>query len=361
MKKIFGVFILLSSVLILVACGAKDATNYISLEFEGIDTKGKAKYVVDEEKLLKEVFDYEEKDGPNLEVLGDMLIVDDAMDIKLDKDKDLSNGDKVKVTVTIDESKTDKLKSGEKEFEVQGLEEPKKLTDEEIQQNVVFVFEGYSGRGTVNLTYNPKDQNIPKINLEPIEEYTTLNNGDIVQYKVSQASIDSLAEQGYLLDGEGIVKEKVQGLKVVPETPSDIPNLSAIKQLISENIAERFADIKIFSSIYTSYEVEEKQMYYRQFKPLNSTNQDFSWINSADFGALVGVYHIKEYNEDKELVRSYMHAQGYSGIVLDENSKVNITQLNQITSSFDESKSWETVQSFMEGYGYSPIATVNKE
>ena len=80
----------------------------------------------------------------------------------------------------------------ELEDAVKGLEEPKKLTDEEIQENVVFSFEGYSGRGIAELTYNSKGQDIPDVSFEPIESYKTLKNGDTVQYKVSEYSINPL-------------------------------------------------------------------------------------------------------------------------------------------------------------------------
>lgn len=356
MKKSKFLVAALSSAFILGGCGAKDVTEYISVDFDGIDTKGTAQYTVNETKYLKEVFGFTGNDS--YETLEEISAAEQAIDIKLDKTENLSNGDKVKVNVVVDEDKTDKIKGGEKEFEVTGLEEPKKLTDAELEKNTSFVAEGYSGQATGHLTYNPNDEDLPQVHFEEVDskgdEAKTFKNSDTVQYKVT--NIDDLADAGYILEGKGIVEKKVEGLKVVPEKVEEIKNLKEIKRVIKENNNREFEDeFNIFdeNEVVKSYDVEEKQMYYRQFKPAN--NNDYSSINSAERGSFVGIYQVKEYDEDKKLVAENLYIRGLSNIVLDENENVNITQLEEISKDYDSSYSLQTVKSTLEGLGYSPI------
>lgn len=356
-KKNFLFATALTSVFILSGCGGKDVTEYIDVEFEGFDGKGKAEYVLNENKYLKDVFGFTGND--DYKTLEDISAAENATEIELDKDTDLSNGDKVNVIVTVDEEQTDKIKSGQKEFEVKGLKEPEKITDSDLEKNTAFLAEGYSGRATGKLTYNPDGEDLPAVEFEEVntnkgEQAKDLKNGDKVQYKVSNR--DSLAENGYNLEGKGIVEKRVEGLKVVPENVSEIKNLDEIKRVIKENNDKRFEDVlEIFSDkAIKTYKVKEEQMYYRQFKPDTDSN-NYSPVNSAELGSLVGIYTVKEYDSDKKLTNERMYTLGVSNIILDDNEKVNITQLEEIKQEFDSSTSLETAKSTLEGLGYKPI------
>ena len=122
MKKV-GIFIFgLLSMLLVVGCGnGKDMTNFVDVKFTGMDSKGMATYQVDEDKLIKEVFDVDVSVAfPDQKTQQEIMEIEDAYKIKLDKDSNLSNGDEVKLVVTVDEEKTKKIKGGETKIKVKG-------------------------------------------------------------------------------------------------------------------------------------------------------------------------------------------------------------------------------------------------
>lgn len=95
MKKLI---LFLGSLFLLSGCGsAKDLTEYVDVEFMGMDTQGTATYTIDTEKLNKDVFKYDSEsdflDEKEQEEMSDFY---NSFKIKLDKTDKLSNGDKVK-------------------------------------------------------------------------------------------------------------------------------------------------------------------------------------------------------------------------------------------------------------------------
>ncbi|MGM9949440.1 MAG: hypothetical protein ACI33P_04910 [Lysinibacillus sp.] len=121
------------STLMLVGCNsstkevsteAVDITEFAFIEFDGDNKEGTASHGFDQKKFMLEVFNYNYEEGPaDEETVKEMDAVNDAITVSLDKMNGLSNGDTVTLTVDVDESKTDKVKDGEKIFEVNGLEE----------------------------------------------------------------------------------------------------------------------------------------------------------------------------------------------------------------------------------------------
>ncbi|EUJ35767.1 hypothetical protein [Brochothrix campestris] len=112
MKKITALLFLCTIVLLLTACGSsKKLTDYVEVNFSGIDSKGSASASIDEEKLIKDVFDLDSVSNiADEEVKNEIKNMDDYYKIELDKDKNLSNGDEIKVTITVYEEKTKKNK-----------------------------------------------------------------------------------------------------------------------------------------------------------------------------------------------------------------------------------------------------------
>lgn len=88
-----------------------------------------------------------------------MSNIEDGYKIKLDKDQGLFNGDKIKVFVSVDEERNKEVKGGEKEVTVKDLEEPKKLSTQEVEENLVLNFIGPSGKGIAKIENNGKLKN----------------------------------------------------------------------------------------------------------------------------------------------------------------------------------------------------------
>lgn len=132
-RKLMLSLVAIGSTFMLIGCNsdtseessdAVDITEFSFVEFSGKDGEGKASLGFDQKKFMQEVFNYDDAEGPaDEETVKEMNAVNDAITVSLDKQKGLSNGDKVILKVDVDESKTDKVKDSEKTFEVSGLQE----------------------------------------------------------------------------------------------------------------------------------------------------------------------------------------------------------------------------------------------
>lgn len=116
----------------LTGCGGSkvDITDYVTVNFSGVDGQGSAACNVDSVNLEQALAgdDDGEISMEELEKLGWITQFEMTMSCDLDKDSELSNGEKVTVTVSYDKdlAKENKVTvTGEtKEFEVTGLKEP---------------------------------------------------------------------------------------------------------------------------------------------------------------------------------------------------------------------------------------------
>lgn len=118
------------SVCLLAGCGAGkkiDLFDYITVSFSGEDGSGYATVYdeydyEDDEKLFPEG----DSDADEWNMMGTMILLEDAFEIEVDPKSGLSNGDTVTVTVTADNDaikKTGyKFVTGSKKYTVEGLD-----------------------------------------------------------------------------------------------------------------------------------------------------------------------------------------------------------------------------------------------
>lgn len=351
MKKVLGVFASLG-VLILMGCSnSKELVDYVDIEFSGMDTQGTAYASVDTDKLLKDTLDFDaETDFPDEKQKEEISNIEDAYKIKLDKEDNLSNGDKVKVIVTVNEEKTKKVKSGEKIVEVKGLDEPKKLTNGDVNKHLVVNFSGVSGRGKAKVD-NSFDNDLSNINFE-IKNNGNLKNGDKAILDITKNFKNSLSDIGYVLDKDFNPTFEITGLNKVAEKATDISNLEDIKRMIDENVKRQYKD-----GWWSKYEITLNKLMYRQFSKENS-NENNGWYSSSESnGNLVGIYTIKEYSDgtDSKLKNTFTSIIGFSDIVLDEKNEVNVADMEEISTTKDDTYSLESVLKLYEGYGYVEV------
>jgi len=267
-----------------------------------------------------------------------------AIKIKVENEENLSNGDKIKVTVNVDQEKTKKIKGGTKEFKVSGLDEPKKLSTEAAEKHLVPVFSGVSGRGTVKFenTFSDELRNV----YFTAKNNGKLSNGDEVELEIDDSFKKSLIHHGYVLDETFEPKYKVKNLHVVADQAKDIANLEDIKRIINEEMQKQYGKSFIYS-----YKVKHENYMYRKFEP--GEVDASKWTES---GNLVGLYTVSRYSGDN-LDSQYVVVRGFKNIYLDKNNKANIADImrNKINQSMDSSYSLETVVQMYEGYGYEII------
>nr|WP_232845454.1 hypothetical protein [Enterococcus innesii] len=137
MMKKFCLFLgTVLSVFLLSGCGQGniEMLDFVDVNFRGLDTRGTASYSVDYERLHNYLIENDkELEFESQNVYYDDQQLEEMLGISLDKSSDLSNGDSVTLTLDIDSSKVKNLVGGDKEFVVEGLDEAKKLTTEELK------------------------------------------------------------------------------------------------------------------------------------------------------------------------------------------------------------------------------------
>ncbi|EOI6050993.1 hypothetical protein ACMUWL_002592 [Enterococcus faecalis] len=342
------------------ACGnGKDLSNYVDVKFSGINTKGTATFSLDSEKMLKDTLNYDVNKGmPTEKQQEEISNMDNAYTIKLDKEDNLKNGDKVKVTVTVDKEKTKKIKSGEKTVEVKGLEEPKKLTNSDVEKHLVVNFNGVSGRGQAKID-NTFDSPLDTVKFT-IENDGKLKNGDKAKVLLSKESENQLIQSGYLPDENFEPTFEVKGLDSVAEKATEIANIVDIKRMIDEGINRKYksSETNKYEWDYR-YEITEEKLMYRQFKKETKESQDsFYWgATGSDNGNLIKIFTVKKYSGGAEgkLKETQTVIYGYTDIMLNDKKEANVAELTEISETKDDTYSLDSVIKLYEGYGYSEV------
>ncbi|CAD5902566.1 hypothetical protein [Carnobacterium maltaromaticum] len=265
MKKICIMLGSLIALLLLSACSnGKDLTEFVEVNFSGMDSKGTAAYYLDEDKLMKELFKIDTSiTFPDEKTQQEMSEIDGAYKIQLDKMNNLSNGDEVKLTVTVDKEKTTKIVGGEKTFKVKNLDDPKKLTTKDVEKHIVVNFNGVSGRGVAQID-NTFESPLNNISFK-IENDGKLKNGDKAKISLEKEDETSLNNQGYILEQDFSPFFEVTGLNIVAEKATDISNLEDIKRMIDEESKRSYKDYDTEYSFGKKYEIKQEKLGIHNF------------------------------------------------------------------------------------------------
>ena len=231
------------SVGLLTGCGGSSSinlTDYATVNFDGIDGKGTATVNYDLTQLEK---DFVGDDDGNISQEEAQELVNFAsfeMSIKweLDKQEALSNGDKVKLTITYNEdsAKEQKIKiKGDttKEFEVSGLKEPITLDafDPEIfdtDTGVKISYEGISPMASIVIENGCGDGQAQRfVEYVPDKTYE-ISNGDTIT--ITASLTEQAIKEGYVLKEEQ-TQITVEGLE------SYVLNLSELNEGDRNNVS----------------------------------------------------------------------------------------------------------------------------
>ena len=289
-----AIVIVLSSVFLIINNMPKSIIEDVEVSFSGYDHQGtatlKGKY---EDKIERIV---SKKEG----------IVPSDISVELDKDKGLSNGDKVKISVTSDVEKSP-VKTQTKTITVSGLKKSTTYTVGDILKKNPVEFIGFNHYGFANL----EDSNLYTTE----DKVTGLSNGDSIKVTLDSEYIDKVASEGKILEGADSQKITVSGLK-------DTPQIANLENLLSQIDIVARDDNK--SNSYSKYTVTREEAYFI------GTNINTSWISNENDTAgefsVVVVYKvdtIRENTNDSTRYKIY----GYSGLTL-QNNQVNVSSLN---------------------------------
>ena len=372
MKK-FGLLFVLSIITIftLAACGSVksvDLMDYVEVSFDGMDTSGYADYYVNDYEAVVERSGFKPEDfeaemiklvEKKPEKAEEINALFSQYSVSIDKEDGLSNGDKVTVTVTVDEDAKG-VKCGEKEFTVEGLEEPEVLTSEEVEKQVIVDFVGANERGEARIE-NTFGGDLSSVAFT-VENSGTLSNGDNVQLIVNDEE-DPLINYGYKLEEDFDVSFEVKGLQEFAQKAEDIANIADVKRMITEEVAKDYPKDSDWGFTRV-YDVKEEVTLYRQFPEVDE--DDYYGSNLEDNGSFVVLFTITEYSDkdakkDKDVLEEYVIMQGFRNLMLDEDNKVNVSKIISQYQTEDSSYSLDTVQQIYEGNGYEEVEIKEKK
>lgn len=257
----------IASIGLLTGCGGGasiNLTDYATVNFEGVDGKGTATVNYDLTQLEK---DFVGDDDGNISQEEAQELVNFAsfeMSIKweLDKEETLSNGDKVKLTITYNEdsAKEQKIKiKGDttKEFEVAGLKEPITLDafDPEVfdtDAGIKISYEGISSMASIVIENGCGDGQAQRfVEYVPDKTYE-ISNGDTIT--ITASLTEQAIKEGYVLKEEQ-TQITVEGLE------SYVLNLSELNEGDRNNVETKLNDLfKDTTSDWISFLVEDQDI-----------------------------------------------------------------------------------------------------
>lgn len=198
MRKVFLIFFLCMGLLSFSACGSKkveiNLDDYLEVEIDGYDTAGYAEFYIDFDEMFADHIDsfgFTEEDEEWL-----LLYISLASNItgELDREENLSNGDKITFTWELDTEKTEemfdvKFTYTDQIFTVNDLE---KLEEVNPFEGVEVAFVGASPNGKMIVVNEPEDSNL---SLKVSKDYG-LSNGDVISLEIT-AKYDNVYDYFY--------------------------------------------------------------------------------------------------------------------------------------------------------------------
>ncbi len=348
------------SLFLLSACGSnEEMMEYVDVSFSGMDTKGSASYSLDETRLIETIFELEgHHDYPDYETAMEAEEILSAYQIMIEPEENLSNGDEVQLTILVDGDKTKKIVGGEKTFKVEGLDEPKVLTTEDVEKKLVLNFNGVSGRGIAQIDNIFDESPMNNIYFE-IENEKKKKNGDKAEIILDEEIETTLNNGGYILADDFHPTFEVKNLAEVAEKATDIKNLEDIERFLLEELNNNYQNTDYQFGSNTLYDIEQETLMYRQFNKV--TDDEYGLYSSVEnHGNLIGIFAVEQYQvsgdgEEKNLQDKFTVIYGFSGIILDENNKANLSELIKINEQKNDNYSLESVIQLYEGDGYEEV------
>lgn len=338
----------------------KDATEFVDVEFDGADTNG---YLtsevseVNEEKIAKELYDVSGYDDPNLKKddVYDAINSLEEIEVDFDKEENLSNGDKVKMTITVPEE-IKKLKSGEKNITVKGLEKLKKLTEKDLKKSIKLKFEGADGFGTAKLSQNVEEGEIDLTENDIfIKDNGKLKNGDDVNLHIKESAKKSIVNSGYKYDTDNNFKFETKGLTNTVADAKEIKNYDALIRRVDESI-EKLKKSDEFLKRTTK--INEVGTYYRPYND-EDVEEGGMFYKATSNATLFKIIEVKRYsNRGKNaggLLEDRIQAIGFTNINFDDNDKIKLTDMQEYKKEFEDEDTIETVKESIKEFGYKEV------
>ena len=202
LKKKCFLLLTLTLCVLLASCGKTklNPQDYAAVTFEGLNGHAEANIEVDQDALsIAALGEVPQTDSEALAYLQKEILLHSAMEYEAVPAENLKNGDKVTVTVHLDENAMDELgisfSGTEWEVEVSGLAEGEVI---DLFASLEIGYSGINGEGQVTEFKNSSEDPFLKTVRYSAEPATNLSNGDCITV-TAECSADTAEEYGYLL------------------------------------------------------------------------------------------------------------------------------------------------------------------
>lgn len=263
-KRIIGVAVAVLAIIVLVIVCVKthkhkiNLSDYVTVEFSGYDTRGKADVTFDYDAFYKELEEHakvSKKDASKLrKQLEDLDLgsiaeglsdISDSvsymgacknLDWELSKESELSNGDEVSLTFTYDNEAAKKygikFAADESEYRVEGLKEIEVI---DAFADIVVTFSGVSPNVSASIENNSKNEAVKK------QYFAIDNNGHFKKGDTVTVTIDSSDEN--LIEEYGCVFKETSKEYTCENVDEYITDGSALSEDVLASMKEQTKDV----------------------------------------------------------------------------------------------------------------------
>lgn len=373
MKKkmcLFGVMVLLIGLVAMLTtgCGKKkvDLLSTVEVEFAGLDGYGTA-YITGQDDWMEMIVDVDDiKDSDELALLGTYLQLQKAVKFSLSETEDLSNGDKIQLTVKVNEDLLKeygiKVKETTKVIEVEGLREAQALDPfADMTVNVA----GTAPQGYLDMQYNSKLSGL----YISADKENNLSNGDVITFTLCSNNgedVEAYAkEQGYKLT-RTTMQHTVSGINSYIQSIDEIsPEAMAKMQSQAEDVIDTvFAAGQCKSDEYSTC-TNVTQMVSKEYAGcyLFTLKEGYGVSYSYPANLIYVVYKVTATSTDGNF--TYYYALRFRNGMLLEGTEftINLTDYDKTNDSFVKGYytytgkyfgSYDCEQSY---YGYQDMAS----
>lgn len=265
--------------------------------------------------------------------------------------QEVANGDQLALVLTAEaedwlQEHGYQLEKPKMYFQVGGLPERERLSQELLERHVVASFQGTSGAGEIMLdtTFQPPFSDFLDAEAFDIPQQGRIANGDTVELLVKADVRQALEEAGYALETDRIMRE-AGNLKEVAEHFDEIHNHEAIFQRIQEDLRNQFPD-----TFFGAYEIEPVAYYYRPHRVVNDL---LDLENVSQDGTFIGLFQIQLYDRQKTNLRSSQWlVHGYTDLFINNQQEVALDDMETYHYEFPENYTLESAKQLLEGYGF---------
>lgn len=325
------VIIIVSATILLKPGINLTSEDVVKVEFNGGDGRGNARYNVDYdelEELGKKVLGKKPSDKKSLLWFGFMA----SISYDIDPDSDLTNGDKVTLSVSWDEKSAKQLgirvKGKDRKITVADLE---KAAEVDVFKSLEVTFEGYNGNGTVDINDMSTDNFHYNVYFEADKD-EGLSNGDKIKItaNVSDSILDDYnyilkeTEKEYTVAG----LEEMQTLDLFADLTVEYSGTSPYAKLSLRDDSD-----EEFINYYVRYEADKRENLKNGdvITVTASVNEDYA----ADYG-----YTIGETTKQYTVADLDEYVGSYSDITEDILDKMESQAEDAIDSWISDQEKW---------------------